>query len=133
MSKLWAYILRYLPYKCFKLYERNIKMVIPLTDNLITDDILKKNSDIILAASRLKVLSHPIRLKIICQLAHAEKTVQQLIDHVGTTQSNVSQHLAIMRQSNILNCRKSATQVFYKVADLRTIELVKLLKQIYCS
>ncbi len=99
--------------------------------NTVTDAIIKNDSHIIKAASQLKVLSHPIRLKIICQLGYGEKTVQELIDQVGTSQSNVSQHLAIMRDKGVLSCRKNATQVIYKVVNKHTIELVKLLKTMY--
>ncbi|PCI23261.1 MAG: transcriptional regulator [Piscirickettsiaceae bacterium] len=99
--------------------------------NLATEAIINNDTHIIEAAGRLKVLSHPIRLKIICQLGYGEKTVQTLIDSVGTSQSNVSQHLAIMRDKGILTCRKNATQVIYKVANKSTIELVKLLKAFY--
>ncbi|MEH6502735.1 MAG: metalloregulator ArsR/SmtB family transcription factor [Cycloclasticus sp.] len=101
-------------------------------NNLATDELISNDTEIIKAANLLKVLSHPIRLKIICQLGHEEKTVQQLIDSVGTTQSNVSQHLSIMRERNVLQFRKSATQVFYKVSEKAAIDLVQLLKKIYC-
>ncbi|PCH85286.1 MAG: transcriptional regulator [Piscirickettsiaceae bacterium] len=99
--------------------------------NPTTDAIIKNDTHIIEAAGRLKVLSHPIRLKIICQLGYGEKTVQELIDQVGTSQSNVSQHLAIMRDKGVLSCRKNSTQVIYKVVNKHTIELVKLLKTMY--
>lgn len=102
-------------------------MTNPSTGELISTDL-----EITKAANLLKVLSHPIRLKIICQLGHEEKTVQQLIDTVGTTQSNVSQHLSIMREKKVLQFRKNATQVFYKVSEKTAIDLVQLLKQIYC-
>ena len=100
--------------------------------NLATDKLISNDLEIIKAAHLLKVLSHPIRLKIICQLGHEEKTVQQLIDSVGTTQSNVSQHLSIMREKKVLKFRKNAPQVFYKVSEKTAIDLVQLLKQIYC-
>lgn len=99
--------------------------------NEAPDVLINNDTHIIEAASLLKVLAHPIRLKIICQLGHGEKTVQELIDSVGTSQSNVSQHLAIMRERGVLNCRKNATQVIYKVTRNSTIELVQLLKTIY--
>jgi len=99
--------------------------------NEAPDILINNDTQIIEAASRLKVLAHPLRLKIICQLGHGEKTVQELIDSVGTSQSNVSQHLAIMREKGVLSCRKNATQVIYKVANNSTIELVQLLKTIY--
>ncbi|HIL93484.1 MAG TPA: ArsR family transcriptional regulator [Cycloclasticus sp.] len=94
---------------------------------LINDD-----SDINKAADLLKVLAHPIRLKIICQLGREEKAVQQLIDSVGSTQSNVSQHLAIMRNAGVLTYKKNATQVLYRVSEPTAIDLVELLKKVYC-
>lgn len=100
--------------------------------NLAVNTLISCDSEINKAAELLKVLSHPIRLKVICELGHAEKTVQQLLDRVGSTQSNVSQHLAIMRNNGVLQCRKNATQVLYSVAEKASIDLVQLLKKIYC-
>ncbi|MEW4983774.1 MAG: metalloregulator ArsR/SmtB family transcription factor [Cycloclasticus sp.] len=94
--------------------------------------LINNDDEISKAAELLKVLSHPIRLKIICQLGLEEKTVQQLIDSVGSTQSNVSQHLAIMRNNGVLQYRKNATQVLYSVSEKAAIDLVQLLKNIYC-
>lgn len=101
-------------------------------DDQNTNVLIDDDSEINKAANLLKVLSHPIRLKIVCQIGAEEKTVQQLIDSVGSTQSNVSQHLAIMRKENVLRCRKNATQVFYSVSEKSAIDLVQLLKKIYC-
>lgn len=100
--------------------------------DLAVNTLINNDDEINKAAELLKVLSHPIRLKIICQLGHTEKTVQQLIDNVGSTQSNVSQHLAIMRNNNVLQYRKNATQVLYSVSEKTAIDLVHLLKKIYC-
>ena len=99
--------------------------------NQVIDTLINSDDEISKAAELLKVLSHPIRLKIICQLGLEEKTVQQLIDSVGSTQSNVSQHLAIMRNNGVLQYRKNATQVLYSVAERASIDLVQLLKKIY--
>ena len=98
----------------------------------VIDTLINSDDEISKAAELLKVLSHPIRLKIICQLGLEEKTVQQLIDSVGSTQSNVSQHLAIMRNNGVLQYRKNATQVLYSVSEKAAIDLVQLLKNIYC-
>jgi len=100
--------------------------------NLAIDTLINNDDEIDRAAELLKVLSHPIRLKIICQLGHTEKTVQALIDSVGSTQSNVSQHLAIMRNNKVLQYRKNATQVLYSVSEKAAIDIVQLLKKIYC-
>ena len=101
-------------------------------NNFAIDTLIHNDDEINKAAELLKVLSHPIRLKIICQLGHAEKTVQQLLDSVGSTQSNVSQHLAIMRNNGVLQYRKNATQVLYSVSEKAAIDIVQMLKKIYC-
>lgn len=84
-------------------------------------------------ASRcLKALAHPIRLAILCALKEGEKNVQELELRTGTTQSNLSQHLATMRDREILTARRAANQVFYNVRDPRMFELLALLQTIYC-
>jgi predicted transcriptional regulator len=42
-------------------------------------------------------MSHPLRLKILCVLGDKEVSVQDIVENVGTSQSNISQHLAILR------------------------------------
>ncbi len=80
---------------------------------------------------RLKALSHPIRLGILNVLRSGEKNVFQLEALMGTTQSNISQHLAQLRDKDILTTRKQANQVFYSVADPRTFNLLDLLQELY--
>jgi ArsR family transcriptional regulator len=52
---------------------------------------------------------------------------------VGTSQSNISQHLAILRDKGILSARKSANKVFYKVSDLKTLKLIEMMREVFCS
>ena len=81
----------------------------------------------------MKALAHPLRLKVIFALRDRELSVQELVDAVGTTQSNVSQHLTIMRDKNILSSRREANQVFYRVGDCKVLDLVALTRTIFCS
>ncbi|MBF0621879.1 MAG: winged helix-turn-helix transcriptional regulator [Magnetococcales bacterium] len=81
----------------------------------------------------MKALSHPLRLKVIAALMNKELSVQELVDAVGTTQSNVSQHLTIMRDKNILSSRRVANQVFYRVGDCKVLDLLALTKNIFCA
>ncbi|MBF0140605.1 MAG: winged helix-turn-helix transcriptional regulator [Magnetococcales bacterium] len=81
----------------------------------------------------MKALAHPLRLKILVALSDQEMSVQDLVERVGTTQSNVSQHLTIMRDKNILSSRREANQVFYRVGDCKVLELVALTKSIFCT
>lgn len=64
-----------------------------------------------------KTLANPIRLAILHTLKEGEKSVNELTDLLGISQSNISQHLAIMRQKSIVTTRKQGTNIFYKVTD----------------
>ncbi|HHH38138.1 MAG TPA: ArsR family transcriptional regulator [Sedimenticola sp.] len=78
-------------------------------------------------------MSHPLRLKILCTLGDEEVSVQDIVDKVGTSQSNISQHLAILRDKGILGSRKDANRVFYRVSDTRTLQLIRMMRQVFCS
>ena len=73
------------------------------------------DEDIARASRSLKAMSHPLRLKILCTLGGDEVSVQDIVEHVGTSQSNISQHLAILRDKGILSSRKDANRVYYRV------------------
>lgn len=96
--------------------------------NLITRD-----EDIDRASRSLKAMSHPLRLKILCTLGDEELSVQDIVEKVGTSQSNISQHLAILRDKGILSSRKDANRVFYKVVDSRTLRLIEMMRDVFCT
>jgi DNA-binding transcriptional ArsR family regulator len=99
-----------------------------------TLDILFTGDDDIDRASRsLKAMSHPLRLKILCTLGDQEISVQDIVEHVGTSQSNISQHLAILRDKGILASRKDANRVFYRVSDQRTLKLIGMMREVFCT
>jgi DNA-binding transcriptional ArsR family regulator len=66
------------------------------------DQLLTGDADIERASRSLKAMSHPLRLKILCTLSDQEVSVQDIVEQVGTSQSNISQHLAILRDKGIL-------------------------------
>jgi ArsR family transcriptional regulator len=96
--------------------------------NLFADD-----ADIERASRSLKAMSHPLRLKILCTLGDQEVSVQEIVDHVGTSQSNISQHLAILRDKGILASRKDANRVYYRVSDGRTLQLIGMMREVFCQ
>ena len=95
--------------------------------NLLADD-----KDIERASRSLKAMSHPLRLKILCTLGDQEMSVQDIVERVGTSQSNVSQHLAILRDKGMLTSRKDANRVYYKVGDARTLQLICMMREVFC-
>ncbi len=96
-------------------------------------DLFADDRDIERASRSLKAMSHPLRLKILCTLGDQEFSVQEIVDHVGTSQSNISQHLAILRDKGILASRKDANRVFYRVSDSRTLQLVGMMREVFCN
>jgi DNA-binding transcriptional ArsR family regulator len=96
-------------------------------------NLIDKQEHIETAARALKAIAHPLRLKILCVLGAQEACVQEIVDAVGTSQSNISQHLAILREKDVLLTRKDANRVFYRVGDQRTLQLVGLMREVFCG
>ena len=95
--------------------------------------LMTRDEDIQQASYALKAMSHPLRLKILCTLGEREVSVQDIVDHVGTSQSNISQHLAILRDKGILTCRRDANRVYYRVGDARTLRLISMMRTLFCA
>ncbi|MDD5271433.1 MAG: metalloregulator ArsR/SmtB family transcription factor [Methylovulum sp.] len=96
-------------------------------------DILYDENDINKAARCLKAMSHPLRLKILCILGKESISVQDIVAQVGTSQSNISQHLSILREKNILATKKEANRVYYYIDDQRMIQLIDMMREVFCT
>jgi len=96
-------------------------------------DLIEKQEHIEQAARALKAMSHPLRLKILCVLGAGEVSVHDIVDAVGTSQSNVSQHLGILRDKGVLRACKHANRVFYSVSDERTLQLIGMMREVFCG
>jgi len=94
--------------------------------------IIATDADVERAAFALKAMSHPLRLKILCAVGEQELAVQEIVDSVGTTQSNVSQHLAKLRDKEILTSRREANRIYYRVKDGRTLRLIEMMRDVFC-
>lgn len=95
--------------------------------------LIDKDEDILQASMAIKAMAHPLRLKILCVLGDKEVSVQDIVTSVGTSQSNISQHLAILRDKGVLATRKDANRVYYRISDPRTIKLVSMMREVFCS
>jgi len=107
----------------------NAETIVAQAENL---DLIPIDNDIERAAFALKAMSHPLRLKILCALGEKELSVQDIVDCVGTTQSNVSQHLAKLRDKDILTSRRDANRIYYRVNDERTLRLIEMMRDVFC-
>jgi DNA-binding transcriptional ArsR family regulator len=96
--------------------------------------LITSEEDIDIASRSLKAMAHPLRLKILCLLGgSSEVSVQDIVEHVGTSQSNISQHLSILREKGILAARKDANKVYYRIGDPKILNLIGSLRQAFCS
>ncbi|HED13972.1 MAG TPA: transcriptional regulator [Gammaproteobacteria bacterium] len=96
--------------------------------------MLADEKDINKASRALKAMAHPLRLKILCILGSAtEFSVQDLVEMVGTSQSNISQHLSILRDKDILSTRKDANRVFYRISDRKILQLIGSMRNAFCD
>ena len=74
-------------------------------------------------AEYFNVLSEPSRLRIMYAVCSGEKSVSEVVELCGSSQANVSRHLAALNKAGILLRRKEGTTVFYSIADNATVEM----------
>jgi ArsR family transcriptional regulator len=74
-------------------------------------------------AARFRVLSEPVRLKILHTLGKDEMSVGELVDVIGGSQANVSKHLGILLEAGLVARRRDGVTIFYRVADETIFEL----------
>jgi len=83
------------------------------------------------AAGMMKQLANPKRLVILCQLLSTERSVGELVDSVGLSQSAVSQHLAKMREAGLVDTEKKGQMVYYRLCSMKANALLSMLCLIY--
>jgi len=96
-------------------------------------ELIGRQEQIEQAARAMKSIAHPLRLKILCLLGEEEVSVADIVEAVGTSQSNISQHLAILRSKGVLAARKDANRVLYRVSDQRTLDLIAMMREVFCG
>lgn len=84
------------------------------------------------AAAMLKCLSNPHRLLVLCQLGDGEMQVSELQQHIGLSQSALSQHLARLREDALVSARREGTAVFYRIENPAVAKIIATLADIYC-
>ena len=83
-----------------------------------------------LQANVSKTLAHPLRLAILYCLKDGEKTVNEITEAVGASQSNVSQHLALMRQREIVETRKDGSNIYYRVVSPKIGQACDMVREV---
>ena len=85
-----------------------------------------------LTANALKAMAHPLRWRIICALGSDELSVGEIVEKIGTSQSNTSQHLETLRDKNIIKSRKEANKVFYRISNDQLLLLIANMRSVLC-
>jgi len=93
------------------------------------------DQDLEQASMVLKALSHPLRLKILCMLGDGsvEVAVQEIVMATGASQSNISQHLSIMKGKGLIKARKNGNRVLYRLSDGRMMLLFSMMREVLCN
>lgn len=84
------------------------------------------------AAALLKALAHEARLMVLCQLLEGEHSAGALQEASGLSQSALSQHLARLREEGLVETRREAQTIYYRLADPNVARVLDTLAQIYC-
>lgn len=92
----------------------------------------KRKDNAELASAVLTPLGHPTRLLIVCLLLERERFGLELLEELGSTKGNISQHLRILEAAGHVASRKEANKVYYRIADPRLKKLVKAVQSLYC-
>ncbi|KAB7770108.1 ArsR/SmtB family transcription factor [Xanthomonas maliensis] len=85
------------------------------------------------AAALLKALAHPARLLVLCQLVESERTVGELQPITGLSPSALSQHLAVLRDMDLVHTRRQAQTIHYSLAAGPAAKVLETLYAIYCG
>jgi len=99
----------------------NIKAKVKKATNKLSPESMEKVFSRV--ADYFSVLSEPSRLRIMYAVCSGEKSVSEVIELCGSSQANVSRHLAALHKAGILLRRKEGTTVFYSIADNATVEM----------
>jgi DNA-binding transcriptional ArsR family regulator len=92
-----------------------------------------KKEEIQQISSALHAISHPTRLKILCFLGEQEKIVNEILEHVGSTQSNISQHVEVLRKARIIHSRRAHNRVFCSVKSAEMLPIIRKIRELFCD
>jgi DNA-binding transcriptional ArsR family regulator len=96
-------------------------------------DLKRMQSSAADVSDLLKLLGHPDRLMVLCQLKFGEQSVGELARNLAIKQSPLSQHLARMRHRGLVRSRRDAQTIYYSIADGKVAQVISVLYDLYCD
>lgn len=85
------------------------------------------------AVNLLKGLANESRLMIMCVLSEGEVSVGELNQRIKLSQSALSQHLAVLREQDLVKTRRQSQTIYYRLADTAAMNIIELLHDVYCE
>ncbi len=79
-------------------------------------------------AARFRALGEPMRLRILQAICKTPRSVNDIVGATGSTQANISKHLALLTAAGILKREKNGQRVFYGVKDKLAVKLCELVR-----
>ena len=96
------------------------------------ENLTSKEENLEKVTASLKAMAHPLRLKILCALRETELGVLEIVNQVGSSQSNVSQHIDILRNKKIIVSRRVGNKILCRIKDTNILLLITTIKDLFC-
>ena len=96
-------------------------------------DVAKLEKKASHAADVLKSISNKWRLLILCQLVKGEKSVGEILETVDLSQSALSQHLAVLRETELVSTRRESQTIYYSIRGDEAPVILGALYDLYCA
>ena len=77
-----------------------------------------------------KIFSHAKRLEIINALKERERSASELIEEIGLSKANLSQHMNVLKSKGVIVSRKDGVNIFYRIANPKIIQACNLMKEV---
>src|SRR6056297_3462 len=110
--------------------ERSETHVEPRLEGMPIAEMARHAED---AAHFLKLMANPHRLMILCHLLETELSVSEINRHVPLSQSALSQHLAILRNSGMVSTRREQQTIYYRLANSGVQAIMDQLYNQFCA
>jgi DNA-binding transcriptional ArsR family regulator len=85
------------------------------------------------AAALLRALAHPARLLVLCRLVQGETSVGELQPLIGLSMSALSQHLAVLREMELVTTRRESQTIYYSLSEGPAVGVLEALYAAYCG
>jgi len=83
-----------------------------------------------LHADICKIFSNPKRLEIINTLEDRELSAGDLIDKIGLSKANLSQHMSVLRSKGVVLTRREGVNIYYRIANPKIIQACHLMREV---